>query len=189
MTYLEVISAAITAFASLVIAAFTVTLACVGRQQMRDARAIQRAFVSVNANGIDTNTFGDLLGHVIFENVGGVAAKNVLWRININSSTTADWKPPKLTTADLDGVAVLPVGARWKIGSGKCDPTPKERWEYVFVWGRVEYTDSLEGRPRFTDFCHRYPWAKHVMRIEADVINNSVSVDHAIFHNAGNDGD
>jgi hypothetical protein len=189
MTDLEVISAAVTAFASLVIAAFTVTLACVGRRQMRDARAIQRAFLSVNANGIDTNTFGDLLGQVIFENVGGVAARNVLWRVNINSSATGDWKPPKLTAADLEGRTVLPVGAKWKIGSGKCDPAPKERWEFVFVWGRVEYTDSLEGQPRFTDFCHRYPWARHVKRIEADVIDYSVSEDYARFHHAGNDAD
>jgi hypothetical protein len=76
------------------------------------------------------------------------------------------------------------------MGSGKCDPAPKERSEYVFLWGRVEYTDGLEGRPRFTDFCHRYPWAKHVERMEADgPIYYSVSVDYASFHNAGNNAD
>jgi hypothetical protein len=97
----------ITAIATVVIAAFTVALARVGRQQMRDARAIQRAFVSVNANGIDTNTFGHLLGHVIFENVGHVSARDFFWRININAFATGDWKPPKLTTAELEGVACL----------------------------------------------------------------------------------
>ena len=110
----------ITAIATVVIAAFTVVLAWVGRQQTRDARAIKRAFVSVNASGIDTNTFGEPPGHAIFENVGGVSARDFFWRINIKASDTGDWKPPKLTTAQLEGVAVLPVGAKWKMGSGKC---------------------------------------------------------------------
>src|SRR5438034_860935 len=74
MTFLEVlgtlITAGITAGAGVVVAWFTKTLARVGVQQQEDARNIQRAFISVNPKGIDTTTFGALIGHVIFENVG-----------------------------------------------------------------------------------------------------------------------
>jgi hypothetical protein len=166
----------------------TLGLGWIGYQQRSDSKIVQRAYISINPAGINTNTFGQLIGHVVFENGGHLPADDFHWRIKINSTGKGDWVPQRLTSADLEGDAVLPVGAKWKMGSGACDPMPKERWEYVFVWGRVEYTDGFQKR-RFTDFCHRYPWAKHVrgfMESGDFAIPISISVDDARFHKIGN---
>jgi hypothetical protein len=165
-------------------------LVWVGIQQYRDTRILQRAYVGVNPSGIETDTFGQLIGHVVFENAGHLPARDFYWGIKIDSANIGDWLPGKLIIADLEGVAVLPVGAKWKMGSGACDPRPRERWEYAYVWGRVEYTDGF-GQRRFTNFCHRYPWAKRGWSggAEGVIREEWVDVDHARFHKFGNDAD
>ncbi len=101
-----------------------------------------------------------------------------------------DWSPKELTSADLEGLVVLPVGAKWKMGSGPCIPKPEYSWHYVFVWGRVEYTDGF-GNHCFTDFCHRYPWAKHSSQIVdltgGTAIMETVDAEHGRIHHTGND--
>jgi len=163
----------------------------VGFQQYRDTRILQRAYISVNPSGLDTDTYGHLIGHVAFENVGHLPARDIFWKIEIAASDNGDnWIPKKLSRSNLEGRAVLPVGAKWKMGSGPCLPRPAQRWEYVFVWGRIEYTDGFNNS-RFIEFCHRYPWARQqrVMGIDDYVIPVIVSVDYARFHNTGNDAD
>lgn len=163
---------------TLLLVAFTGLLAWVTYLQVQTARASQRAYVSVNPAGIEyLEAQWDVLGHVVFENAGHLPAANFRWRIYLELEEDEDWTPPTLSSADLEAEAVLPVGAKWKMGS----PTLARPMgaSYVFVWGRVEYTDGF-GRARFTNFCHRYRWT---------IATTTRDADDARFHKSGNEGD
>ena len=179
---------------NMIMALFTGLLFGVACIQIRHTRILERARVSVNVGDIDTDTLGGLIGHVVFENTGRLPASNFRWRIKIDSDGRKDdWFPQKLTSADLEGEAVLPVGAKWTMGSKKLEREPEGRWEYIYVWGRVEYTDGF-GRGRFTNFCHRYPWANRTSAVigfqdtGSDVVTR-IDGSYARFHKNGNETD
>lgn len=166
----------------------------VGVQQYRDTRILERAFISVNLGGLTTDTFDHVIGRVIFENTGRLPAMRFRWRIKICPHTGGDFIAPKISSEDLEANAVVPVGAKWTMGSGACTPRPEHAWEYVYVWSRVEYTDGF-GRSRFTNFCHRYSWAvrKRTIAMWADQPGSSVidqvSASDGRFHKNGNESD
>ena len=73
------------------------------------------------------------------------------------------------------------------MGSPACVPKPQMPTDYIYVYGRVEYTDGLDGE-RYTNFCHRYPWARATTK--SDKFGQSeaiVSLLYARFNNSGND--
>ncbi len=67
----------ITAVATAVIAAFTVVLAWIGRLQFKDARIIQRAYLSVEPRGIETDMNGAVIGQIAVVNKGRLPARKV----------------------------------------------------------------------------------------------------------------
>lgn len=170
------------------IALVVVTLGLVGfaSRQSEETRILQRAYVSVNPEGIQTDSLGKVLGHVLFENAGHLPARDFRWSVKVTKDGSGDWTPPKIVDADLEGFAVLPVGAKWKMGSSECNPKPDFYWDYVYVWGRVEYTDGFDV-PRHTEFCHRYLWGMHKTWVENGMPVDAISTDHARFHVNGND--
>ena len=54
----------INTISTIVIAAFAVVLARVAWKQTRDARILQRAYLNVKFGGIQSNSAGELVGHV-----------------------------------------------------------------------------------------------------------------------------
>ena len=151
----------------------------------------QRARVSVDPAGIETTTFDELIGQVVFVNTGHMPASEFKWRIKIIAQGRGDWIAEEISSSDLEGNAVLPVGARWNKGSPPCNPRPEMPTDYVYVYGRVEYTDGFNGR-RHTNFCHRYTWARKQLvalnLIEGGSrVETKIDVGYARFHKNGNE--
>ncbi|MGB8039227.1 MAG: hypothetical protein WCF39_14245, partial [Pseudolabrys sp.] len=104
----------ITALSTGIIAVLTVVLAYVAWRQTRDARILQRAYLDVKFGGIKNNTDGDLVGHVIFQNVGHLPAQEFYWLVRLDSGGSG-WSPPKIKI--LQGESVIPIGSSWPVGS------------------------------------------------------------------------
>ena len=95
--WVTITSTIVTATAGAVVAAFTVVLANVGKQQVADTRILQRAYLSVEPRGIVTHTNGLLIGQVAFKNVGKLPATvfiNIVMDIVVHHG---NWATPMLT--------------------------------------------------------------------------------------------
>jgi len=171
----------ITALSTVVIAVLTIVLAYVAWRQIRDARILQRAYLDAEFGGIRNNTAGDLVGHVIFKNVGHLPAQKLYWLVRLNSGDSG-WSPPKIKI--LQGESVIPIGSSWPVGSSPLvQPQEDPKGLFLYVWGRAEYKDGFRWRKRRTDFCHRYPWEMRGTPTGGGV---SISKDDARYHEAGN---
>ena len=104
----------ITALSTGIIAVLTVVLAYVAWRQTRDARILQRAYLDVKFGGIKNNTDGDLVGRVIFKNVGHLPAQKLFWLVRLDSGDRG-WSPPKIKI--LKGESVIPIGSSSLVGS------------------------------------------------------------------------
>ena len=159
-------SAAVTAIATGFIAWFTIVLARVGRQQITDTRILQRAYLSVEPQGIEWRGLeGDFIGQVVFRNVGKLPAiefVSVVKKIEVHD---ADWATPYLTDADLPLwiTSVIPIGAEVPQGSGGISLEEVRQAEisgdkYLYVFSRAKFKDGFDTE-RYVNFCHRYPLA------------------------------
>ena len=110
--------------ATAIIALYTIILACVGRRQNKDSRIVRRAYVVVDMDGVRDITKGNLVGHVIFRNAGHLPAGKFSWFVKISSGNER-FTPPKIKNRLLEGVGVLPAGAKWPMGSDE-NPFPQE---------------------------------------------------------------
>jgi hypothetical protein len=167
-----------------IIAIFTVVLAWVGWMQIRYGRILRRAYLDARFDGIRSNTAGELVGHVIFKNVGHLPARNLSWVVNL-STGGKDWKPTKIKWAHMTGDSVIPIGAEWPKGSAPLlHPQDDPRGLYLYVWGRVTYRDGFRRlRKRRLDFCHRYPWETKQTPADAGI---EIGSEHASYHDRGN---
>ena len=173
----------ITAGSTFIIALFTIILARVAWKQTRDTRVLQRAYLDVKFGGIRNNNAGELLGHVIFVNVGHLPAQKFSWLVKL-STAGEDWRPPKIKNKELVGKSIIPIGADWPIGSaGIPHPQDSIRGLYLYVWGRATYKDGFRWRKRYANFCHRYPWEMRETPTGGGVC---ISTDHARYHEYGN---
>ena len=133
------------------------------RLQIKDTRAQLRAHIAATLGGIKTTTTGEYVGHVIFRNVGRMPAYNFVCPPPRIIATGEIWEPPEWSGHIPETEKVLPAGTPEPIGSegiwqaeiDMCLAEPK----FLYVWGRITYTDGFD-RSRFTNFCHRYPWAR-----------------------------
>lgn len=68
----DIASTIVTATTGGIVALFTIVFAGVGRQQVADNRILQRAYVSVEPQGIGwLGLQKEFIGQVVFKNVGG----------------------------------------------------------------------------------------------------------------------
>jgi hypothetical protein len=133
-------------------------------------------------------TDGQLVGHVIFRNVGHLPATNlrdVVKKIEVQDGA---WRPPIIPDPELEDHGVLPIGVRMKKGSagtiypGEAAASPiRER--YLYVWGRMTYVDGFNRR-RYLNFCHRYPWDNRETPSGGGFL---ISEEHGRYHEHGND--
>lgn len=166
---------------TLVIAIFTLCLFRVAWRQTKDARVLQRAYLDAQFDGIHTNTDGELLGRVVFKNVGHLPATKVYWCVKLDYGGE-DWRPRKISRNGLMSESTIPKGAEWPQGSAGVPPPQDLEGLYVYVWGRIAYLDGFGWRKRRLDFCHRYPWAKR----EEAATGTSISRKYARYHDVGN---
>jgi hypothetical protein len=129
-------------------------LVFLGWRQNKDARVLQRAYVSVVTGGISTSTNGKLLAHVECKNVGHLPASELKWLLKFTASDDGDWSPPPVDDKDLRPAGVLPIGIGVTTGSHGIG-VPQPWTKYLYAWGRVTYVDGF-GDSRWTNFCHRY---------------------------------
>lgn len=174
----------ILAVATVFIAFYTIVLAYIGRRQNKISKIIQRAYVSADMDGINDTTEGNLVGQVIFKNVGHLPANKLSWLVKI-SSGDEQFMPPKIKNRELEGVGVLPIGAEWPKGSDGI-PIPQEgtKPEFMYVWGRITYKDGIRWRKRYLNFCHRYPMEKSTTPAGGGYC---IDVRHGRYHERGND--
>ena len=174
----------ILAVATAIIALYTIILACVGRRQNKDSRIVRRAYVVVDMDGVRDITKGNLVGHVIFRNAGHLPAGKFSWFVKISSGNER-FTPPKIKNRLLEGVGVLPAGAKWPMGSDE-NPFPQEESNprYLYVWGKASYKDGFRWRKRYVTFCHRYPMAKSYTPSGGGFC---IDAEHGRYNERGND--
>jgi hypothetical protein len=95
----------ISALSALVVAAFTIALFVIARRQAADTKILQRAYLSVEPQGIDRSglsieTFV-LIGQVAFKNVGKLPATEFVGVVKKIEVHDAEWVTPELIDADL----------------------------------------------------------------------------------------
>ena len=162
--WVTITSTIVTATAGAVVAALTIVLANVGKQQVADTRILQRAYLSVEPQGIEWSGGGAFIGQVIFKNVGKLPATEFANVIKIEVDN-ADWVTPILTDGDLSiSAGVIPIGAEVPQGSagithGQVAQAIVSGDKYLYVYGRAKFKDGFDA-DRHVNFCHRYPWAK-----------------------------
>jgi hypothetical protein len=156
----------ITGFSGLLVVA-TFILAVISGFQIRDARIVQRAFISVEPGGIRPFKGDDdrIACDIIIRNAGNLPARKVAWFIDKKYSENPaekDFPIAAITNQMLGDIVLAPKG---KIRKGSI-PSDKQTFDtyrnnaqpdraWLFVWGRVSYHDGFRAG-RHTDFCHRY---------------------------------
>jgi hypothetical protein len=105
-----------------------------------------------------------ILGHFVIHNVGNVPAQKVSIFSAIEWSEDGERRTFEHRPVEDSPTALQPRG-QMQFGTGnplatsniKPDPSkPSTRWlGYLYVWGRVTYTDEFET-DGWTNFCHRY---------------------------------
>jgi hypothetical protein len=157
-------------------------LVWVGWRQIRDARVLQRAYVSALPGGISTTTRGELLAHVEFKNVGHLPASQLKSLLKFTASDDGDWSPQPLDDKDLRPAGVLPIGISVTTGSYPIG-VPQPWTKYLYAWGRVTYVDGF-GNERWTNFCHRYNTEVKEAQIGG---GNRIRKEYGRHHEYGND--
>ena len=180
---------AVTAIATGVIAWFTITLAIVGRQQIKDTRILQRAYLNVLLGGIEpwTSDKKRLACDVWFFNAGNLPASRVTWKFTTCFSRDSHFNPPPIIINERHTNIVAPKskirkGADPPVDAAELIAFRAEGKEpcWLYMWGRVEYHDGFQDRRRI-DFCHRYNLA--------GTKGLSISSRHGRQHEKGNSTD
>jgi hypothetical protein len=152
------------------------------RNQSRETQILQRAYLSVEARGIEQAVVdrGDrMVALVALRNVGRLPARNVSWSASIGCPDV-----PPLPVADAGhGKGVLPPGTEMVVRTDDVLFADKVR-NSTFVWGMVSYEDGF-GKPRFTKFCHVYATKAFVGADKAFTIPG----ERARYYEIGNDAD
>ena len=108
--WVTITSTIVTATAGSVVAALTIVLANVGKQQVADTRILQRAYVSVEPQGIEWSGFvkistGQFIGQVVFKNVGKLPATDFISVVKKIEVQDAKWVTPDLIPHSLRRIA------------------------------------------------------------------------------------
>lgn len=152
---ITIVAASITAIATVYIAKFTIVLAGVGQQQIKDTRILQRARISAEMLGINPylGEGDNVVGHVSFRNVGNLPASNVSWFIR-KCIDQSDERREFLIEDAFFGDNIIAPGTPMTQGSVSFE-RPRVDAGFIYIWGEIRYPDGFNTN-RFTRFCHRY---------------------------------
>jgi hypothetical protein len=174
------------AFGTLVIAAFTVVLACIAYNQQAATRVLERAYLSVQPLGIRQGEDGGWFATIGTHNAGRLPARDVWWSINIKRFSKHDhWQDFPLIEEKRRGPVITP-GAVVRRASKRFSADDRYKTErFMHVWGEVAYSDGF-GHGRNTKYCHRYNSA--AIRPIGDG-GLHVQPEDGRYHDYGNDAD
>lgn len=168
---------------------FTIILARVGRQQTKDTRILQRAYLATYPFGIQMGT--DALGSVEIKNNGNMPARHVRYFTALEFSTHRHFAPAQAAISDdkFYGDNTLVPGVSMKQSaraSVTIDEITRIKFEkmYAYFWGIIRYQDGF-GVARTTYFCHRYNARAYVW---GDSGHELIAAE-ARLHESGNDAD
>jgi hypothetical protein len=161
----DVIAALVTAFATGVIAWFTVTLSSIGKQQATDARIIERAYINVVAPDSeirmnDQHEIAALRVWVVWKNAGRTPAFPMYARIGATFvQRIEDFRFGEPAATVIDPMALGPTA---EFTSGHIDIHPvhvlaaENGAGHQFLWGECRYRDTFPGSPvHVLEFCYR----------------------------------
>jgi hypothetical protein len=158
-------------------------------RQEQDTRILQRAYLSVQPDGIRRLFKPPETAHasISIVNAGNLPARNIAWVINQAFSDDDGLKDFPVDRDKAEGANVV-VPRSHMIQGGQPFPaglgtfaTPESSSKYLYVWGAVFYNDGF-GDNRTTKFCHRYNGINY--NGSSDII-----ADHGRLHSTGNDAD
>jgi hypothetical protein len=155
----------ITAFATVAIAAFTLTLRNVGRQQAIDARIVQRAYINIvspysQLRFDHQGTFLSLRVWVGWKNAGKTPAFPMFGRIGATFTNPGEafifGHPP----AEIGDPMALGPGAEFTSGHIDISAVHAEAAVngagHLFFWGEAQYRDTFPGTPQhILEFCYK----------------------------------
>lgn len=169
------------------------------RNQTRDTRILQRAYIAVDGGGIfplDTKS----IAHVGVKNVGNLPAREVSWFISYAVDPDGRRSYFPIDETHFYGRNVVPPGTEMK-RSQNCTLDPRDIMAFesgassFYVWGEVRYLDGF-GQKRFTRFCHRYNrtgLVQHLTNFAGStaqtVVSQEVTAESMRYHQFGNDAD
>ena len=172
----------ISAASAAVIAIFTAVLVTISYRQHRDARILQRAYLSVEPEGIRRwRGTSRVLGHVGIRNTGHLPAREVSWILHIASDTDYARATFSISNAPR-GDHVITPGSTMTRGTEPANIAAGDG-QYCYVWGKISYKDGF-GVSRFTRFCHRYNCS-----LPSFVSRQKIDAEYARHHDFGNDAD
>ena len=159
------------------------------KRQENDSRILQRAYLSVQPDGVRRLFKPPETAHagISIVNAGNLPARNIAWVINQAFSNDDGLKDFPVDRGKAEGANVI-VPRSHMIQSGQPFPaglgtfaTPESSSKYLYVWGAVFYNDGF-GDKRTTKFCHRYNGINY--NGSSDII-----AEHGRLHSYGNDAD
>jgi hypothetical protein len=130
-------------------------------RQVRDTEIVERAYLTVEARGMEPGIDRDdrIHGIIAIRNVGHLPARNVSWFVTTKSDLTDEGFP-------IDPIeprtGVLHPGAEMVIRGNNI--FVDRLGHATFVWGMVTYEDGF-GNLRYTKFCHWYSTKAHTGRL------------------------
>jgi hypothetical protein len=126
------------------------------RNQSRETRILQRAYISVEPGGISAdvwNPIDDVVAHIGIKNSGHLPARHVAWKTHCEFSDAEHRGTFPETGKVYGGSNIITAAVTMTQGS---EPLRYEdKWRYIYVWGRITYTDGF-NQNRWLIYCHRY---------------------------------
>lgn len=162
------------------------------RNQSRDIRVLQRAYLAIESGGIDPLLRNDTsVVHISVVNVGHLPAREVEWCINVEmdgNGARSDFP----VNGPFYGNNTIPPGTEMRRSQ---NAEFKEvdfanfvgRRLHLYVWGEVRYRDGFGDR-RFTKFCHRYGGSGAIL-YGGNNNRASLTAEGMRFHRYGNNAD
>jgi hypothetical protein len=161
--------------------------------QIRDARVLQRAYLSVDSAGVEPLASGGIsdstsVAHVVIKNVGNLPARDVKWFISAKFSTNGRLDDFPIDRSVIYGNNVVPPGTEMKRSQNfkatyaETSALQAEK-THLYVWGEIFYSDGF-GIKRFTKFCHRYSRG-----VVVSMPHYFIRADSMRYHQYGNDAD
>lgn len=200
LKFLNDISNAIIAIATVILALLTRTLARVGRIQIEDTRILQRAYLAVDGGGISPLDM-ESVAHIGVRNVGNLSAREVSWFIDFAIDPNGRRGNFPIDETKFYGRNIVPPGTVM-MRSKNCVFDDRqnimlieEGMAHFYVWGEIRYLDGF-GKRRFTRFCHRYGKRGLVQHLTDSppptaqtIVGQEITAESMRYHQFGNDAD
>jgi hypothetical protein len=162
------------------------------RNQSRDTKIIQRAYLSVEPYGIAPwVSFGSQgksadegVAHFGIHNRGNLPATKVRWFVDMAFSSNHQLRETDMKLGEYVGDGIV-IPQRVVIRQGG-PHRPFESEDFAYVWGKVVYNDGfVDGRS--ITFCHRYNMKR--LTVDEESGQKRLQKKYGRFHEYGNHTD